>query len=127
MVNRPDKIPYLAKIQEFETGIDPVTGKEAQGWNRPDSIPELFTDKGIPINKGLARGDYNYLQYYNALWIEYLDERTNRVYTNANKPAASTKPAGSTIFISDLDTGGCIAFRDNTGNWRKVKDNSIIA
>ena len=126
MVNRPDKIPYLAKIQEFETGIDPVTGKEAQGWNRPDSIPELFTDKGIPINKGLARGDYNYLQYYNALWIEYLDERTNRVYTNANKPAASTKPAGSTIFISDLDTGGCIAFSDGT-NWRKVKDNSIVA
>ncbi len=125
MVNRPDKIPYLAKIQEFETGIDPVTGKEAQGWNRPDSIPELFTDKGIPINKGLARGDYNYLQFYNALWIEYLDERTNRVYTNANKPAASTKPAGSTIFISDLDTGGCIAFSDGT-NWRKVKDNSIV-
>jgi hypothetical protein len=126
MVNRPDKIPYLAKIQEFEIGIDPVTGREAQGWNRPDTIPELFTDKGIPINKGLARGDYNFLQYHNALWIEYLDERTNRAYTNATKPTASTRPAGSTIYISNIDTGGCIVFSDGT-NWRKVKDNSIVA
>lgn len=126
MANRPDNIPYVAKIQEFQIGIDPVTGKEAEGWNRPDSIPQLWTDKGIPINKGLPRGDYNYLQYYNALWIEYLDERTSRAYTNATKPSASTRPAGSTIYISNVDTGGCIVFSDGT-NWRKVKDNSIVA
>lgn len=126
MVQRPDKIPFVAKIQEFETGIDPETGKESQGWNRPDSIPELLTDKGIAINKGLSRGDYNYLQYYNALWIEYLDERTSRAYTDTTKPSASTRPAGSTIYISNVDTGGCIVFSDGT-NWRKVKDNSIVA
>jgi len=125
MVDRPNIIPYLAKIRELDTFIDPVTGKEIKSWNRADSISELLADKGVQVNKGLDRGLFNLLGYLIGSWIEYFDERTSRAYTNTTKPLANLKPAGSTIYISDLDDGGCIVFSDGT-NWRKIKDNSIV-
>lgn len=126
MTNRPTEYPDWALIKEKRTAIDPETGKTAEGWSRSE-IPIKQKDYGFDPLEGVERANLNQILYVNGQFVRYLDERCNKpeIYTNMVKPTASSRGAGSIIYISDIDVGGCIVFSDGN-NWRKIKDNNIV-
>ena len=126
MTDKPTEYPDWALIKTQRTTVDPETGKIAQGESRSE-IPLIQKDFGFDPLEGVERANLNQVLYLNGQFVRYFDERLNKpqTYTNSGKPSASSVGAGSMIYISDIDSGGCIAFSDGT-NFRKIKDNSII-
>lgn len=130
MTDRPQKLPQFAQTKVFQTATNPKTGETRSGYNVSE-IPNSLIQYGFDMFKGAARGYLNGILQALCNSSSYLLERCNRPeqYTNATKPSPTDIikgfGPGSMIYISDIDTGGCIAFSDGT-NWRKVKDNSIV-
>ena len=134
MTDRPTNLLIWAPIKVLQSK-EISDGDILSGYNRIDleidpNLPNNIV-YGFDIDDGVERGYVNQLFYELTTVGSYLLERCNRPeqYTNATKPSATNIAkgfgVGSMIYISDVDTGGCIAFSDGN-NWRKVKDNSIV-
>ena len=134
MTDRPTNSLVWAQIKLFQTK-ETSPGVSVSGYNRKflqedPSLPNNIV-YGFDIDEGVERGDLNELFYQLTTARNYLLERCNRPeqYTNATKPSPTDIikgfGPGSMIYISDIDTGGCVVFSDGT-NWRKIKDNSIV-
>jgi hypothetical protein len=134
MTDRPTNLLIWAQIKQFQTK-EISSGVFVSGYNKKN----LQTDPNLPnnvvygfdIDEGVERGDLNELFYQITTARNYLVERCNRPeqYTNSTKPTpndiARGFGPGSMIYISNVDTGGCVVFSDGS-NWRKIKDNSIV-
>lgn len=117
MINRPTEFPDWAltdvidPLEQTPNVINPPNEKKQVGWVPHEVVPNNYL---------------NWLHRRTNEWLKYLDQQVpHEPFSQANKPAASSFAAGKMIYISDLGTGGSMAFSDGT-NWRKVSDNTII-
>ena len=118
MTDRPTDLPEWASTLV----TDPTTGN--QNKEKP---PEDLLNFGWDVSDYVARQDINYMLDLLSTWINYLDENRNKAasFTVASVPSASTRGAGSFIYVSNATGGSTIAFSDGT-NWRRISDRTVI-
>lgn len=134
MTDRPTNLIIWAQIKQYQTKeISPGVFISSNNRNDLKTDPESINNTvyGFDIGEGVARGDLNELFYQTTVATNYLVERCNRPeqYTSSTKPSPSDASRGfgpgSIIYVSDVDSGGCLVFSDGA-SWRKIKDNNIV-
>ena len=102
--------------------VDPTSG--SNNCIEPPAEKKQF---GATYAGVLERNFLNWMFRNICFWIKFLNGalHTPTDFLNTDKPLASDFQAGKMIYISDLGSGGSMAFSDGT-NWRKVSDNTII-